>query len=71
MACILKEHLKQCWVCDTEKKFLTSKFLVTYFFPTPLLKLELRVLIGEKLLIATHLDPSNYLANQKQGAINQ
>jgi hypothetical protein len=29
------------------------------------------VQIGGRLLIATHLDQSNYLANQKQGAVNK
>ncbi len=27
--------------------------------------------VGERLLIATHLNQSNYLANQKQGAVSK
>ncbi len=40
--------------------FLTSKF---YLFPSPPIKLKLGLQIGERLLIATHLDQSNHLAN--------
>jgi hypothetical protein len=43
--------------------------LVTNFFPTPPLKLKLGLEVGVEVgLIATHLDQSNYLSNQKQGA---
>ncbi len=45
--------------------------LLTYFFPTPPISLKMGVQIGGRLLIATHLDQSNYLANQKQGAVNK
>ncbi len=41
------------------------------FCPTSHIKLKVRLQIGEKLLILTHMDPSKYLANQKQGAINK
>ncbi len=41
------------------------------FCPTSHIKLELRLQIAQKLLILIHMDPSNYLANQKQGAINK
>ncbi len=43
---------------------------VIYFFPTPPIKLKLGLQIDGKLM-AIHLDQSNYLANQKQGAINK
>ncbi len=45
--------------------------LVTYFFPTTPIKLKLGLQICGRLLIATHLDQSNYLDNQKQGAVNK
>ncbi len=35
------------------------------------MKLKLVIQLGGRLLIATHLDQSNYLANQKQGAVNK
>jgi hypothetical protein len=44
---------------------------VIYFFPTPPIKLKLGLQIGGRLLMAIRLDQSNYLANQKQGAINK
>jgi hypothetical protein len=47
------------------------KVLISYFFPTPPIKLKLRLQIGGRLLIATHLDQLNYLPNQKQGAVNK
>jgi hypothetical protein len=52
-----------------QKKFLHPSF--SYFFPTPPIKLKLGLQIGGRLLIAKHLDQSNYLANQKQGAVNK
>jgi hypothetical protein len=68
---IMLEHLHQCSVCDPAKIFLMSKFyLLTFFQPHPI-KLKLGLQIGGRLLIATHLEPSNYLANQKQGAANK
>jgi hypothetical protein len=36
--------------------------LITFFFSTSPIKLILRLQIGERILIATHLDQSNYLA---------
>jgi hypothetical protein len=50
--------------------------LVTNFFLMPPIKLKLGLQVGGtasrwELLIATHLDESNYLANQKQGAVNE
>ncbi len=54
-----------------QKHILTSKFQLLTFFPTPPIKLKLGLQVGGRLLlIATHLEQSNYLANQKQGAIN-
>ncbi len=43
----------------------------TNFFPTPPIKVKLGVLVDGRLLIATHLDQSNYLANQKQRTVNK
>ncbi len=45
--------------------------LVSYFFPTPCIKLKLGLQICGRQLIVSHLDQSNYLANQKQGAVNK
>ncbi len=44
---------------------------VTNFLPTPSIKLKLGLQVGGRLLIATHLDQSNYPANQKQGAVHK
>jgi hypothetical protein len=44
---------------------------LTNRFPTPPIKLKLELQVGGRLLIATHLDQSNYIANQKQGAVNK
>jgi len=51
------------WPC---KNISHIQVLVTFFFPTPPIKLKLGLQTGGSLLIATHLDQSNYLANQKQ-----
>jgi hypothetical protein len=45
--------------------------LVSNLFPTPPIKLKLGLQAGGRLLTATHLDQSNYLANQKQGPVNK
>ncbi len=45
--------------------------LVIYFSPTWPIKLKLGLQIGGRLLIATHLDQSNSLAHQKQGAVSK
>jgi hypothetical protein len=50
------------WLC---KSISHIQVLVIYFFPTPPIKLKLG------LQIATHMYQSNYLANQKQGALNK
>jgi hypothetical protein len=46
----------------TLQKYFSHPSFVIYFFPTPAIKLGLQ--IDGRLLIATHLDQSNYLANQ-------
>jgi hypothetical protein len=56
------------WPC---KNVAHIQVLVTYFFPTTPMKLKLGIQLGGRLLIATHFDQSNYLANQKQGAVNK
>jgi len=44
--------------------------LLLFSNPTPPIKLKLGLQICGRLLIATHLDQSNYVANHKQGAVN-
>jgi hypothetical protein len=44
---------------------------LSYFFPSPPIKLKLGLHINGRLLIATHLDQSIYQADQKQGVINK
>jgi hypothetical protein len=46
-----------------KNKFLHPR-LVIYFFPNPPIKLTLRLQTGGGLIVATHLDQSNYQANQ-------
>jgi hypothetical protein len=53
-----------CW------KISHIQVLSSNFFPTPPIKLKLGLQVNGRLLIATHLDQSNYLANQKQGPVN-
>jgi hypothetical protein len=61
--------LKLCQVCDPPKMFLTSKFSYLLFSnPTHYIQLELGVQMGGRLLTATHLEQSNYLANQQQAS---
>jgi hypothetical protein len=48
-----------------------TQLFVTKFFPTPPVKLTLGLQVGGILLIENHLDLSNYLTNQKHGAINK
>ncbi len=45
--------------------------LVTNFFRAPHIKLKLGLEVVGRLQIATHSDQSNYLANQKQAAVNK
>jgi hypothetical protein len=48
-------------------KCFSHPSLVIYFFSTPTGKLKLGLQLGGRsLLIATHLDQSNYLTNQQQ-----
>jgi hypothetical protein len=62
---LVQEHFQQCSIRDPEKIFLTSKFS-KLLFPTLAIKLKLGLQIGGKIRIATHLDHSNYLANQQR-----
>jgi hypothetical protein len=71
MKSVVLEHLHQCSVCDPAKIISHIQVLVTSFFPTPPIKLKLWLEVGGRLVIATHLDQSNYLGNQKQGALNK
>jgi hypothetical protein len=50
-----------------KKYFSLPRF--SYFFPPPYVKLKWGLKIGGRVLIATN--KSNYLANQKHGAINK
>jgi hypothetical protein len=50
------------------QKYFLHPGLVIYFFPTSPIKLKLGLQIGGRLPIANHLDQSQYLVNQKQGA---
>jgi hypothetical protein len=53
-----------------QKYFLHPGFSYL-LFPTPPTKLKLGLQIDGRLLIATHLDKSNYLTSQKQGSVNK
>jgi hypothetical protein len=61
-------HLHQLWVLWPCKNISHIQVSIASFFPTPPIKLELELQIGgrRRLLIANHLDQSNYLPNQKQ-----
>jgi hypothetical protein len=53
----------------TLQKYFSHPRLVIYcFFPTPHIKLKLGQQTGGRLVVATHIDQSNYLINQ---SINQ
>ncbi len=56
------------WPC---KNISHIQVLGIYLLPTLSIQLKLGLQIGRRLLVATHLDESNYLANQKQGAVNK
>jgi hypothetical protein len=43
-----------------KKNISYIQVLVNNFFPTPPIKLKLEPWVGERLLIATHLDQSSY-----------
>jgi hypothetical protein len=64
------EHLQWCSMWPW-KNISHIQVLVTYCFPTLPIKLKLGLQIGGRLLMATHLDQWNYLANQKQGTVNK
>jgi hypothetical protein len=49
----------------TLQKYFSHQNLFFNFFPTPPIKLKLGLQIGVMLLIATHMDQSDYLANQQ------
>jgi len=59
------EHLHWCSVCDLAKIFLTSIFSYL-LFTTSRVKVKRGLQIGGRLLVAPHLEQSNYLANQQQ-----
>jgi hypothetical protein len=46
-------------------------YILGNYFPTPPTKLKLGLQVGGRLLVATHSEQSNYLPNQKQGAVNE
>ncbi len=57
------------WPCKTKYSYTSNNkyllgYLLTNLFPTPPMKLKLRLQIGGRLLIANHLDESNYLPNR-------
>jgi hypothetical protein len=56
------------WPC---KNVSHIPVLVIYFFPIRPIKLKLGLQIGGRLLIATHLDQSNYVDNHKLGVVNK
>jgi hypothetical protein len=55
----------------TRQKYFSHPSLGYNFFPTLPIKLKLGLEVGDRQLIANHLDQSNYLANQKQGEVNK
>ncbi len=55
----------------TMRKYFSHPSFSYLLFPTPPISLKMGLQIGGRLLVATHLDQSNYLANQKQGAVNK
>jgi hypothetical protein len=55
----------------TRQKYFSHPSLGYNFFPTLPIKLKLGLKVAGTLQIATHLDQSNYLANQKQGEVNK
>jgi hypothetical protein len=48
------------YVTLQKKNISYIQVLVNNFFPTPPIKLKLEPWVGERLLIATHLDQSSY-----------
>ncbi len=60
-----------CTMCDHANIFLTSKFSYLLFLHLTHIKLKLglQVQLGERFLIANHLQQSLLLTNQKQGIV--
>jgi hypothetical protein len=56
------------WPC---KNISHIQVLVTNVFPTPQIKLKRGLQVGGWSLLATHLDQSNYVTNQRQGVLNK
>jgi hypothetical protein len=56
------------WPCKSTSHI---QVLGTNFFPPPQIKRKLGLHVGGRLLLATHLDQSNYVTNHKQGAVNK
>jgi hypothetical protein len=50
----------------TRQKYFSHPSVVIFSFPIPHIKHTLQLQIGGRLLIATHLEQSNYLPNQQQ-----
>ncbi len=63
--CILSVAVLSMWPC---KNISHIQVLVTYFLPTPPIKLKLGVQIGGETTIANHKDQSLWSASQEQGA---
>jgi hypothetical protein len=51
-----------------QQKYFSNPNLVIFSFPTPFMKLKLRLQIGGRLLMANHLDQSLWLTNEKHRA---
>jgi hypothetical protein len=60
------KNISSCAQYVTLQKYFSHPSLAIYFFQTPPIKLKLVLQIGRRLLTATHLNQSNYLANQQQ-----
>jgi hypothetical protein len=63
---LTSKSISSCAQYVTLQKYFSYPSLVIYFFRTPPIKLKLVLQIGRRLLIASHLNQSNYLANQQQ-----
>jgi hypothetical protein len=61
----LLEQLHPCSGCGPGSIILTSKISYSLFCPTSLMKLKPETAKVGRLLIATHLEQSNQLANQQ------
>jgi hypothetical protein len=63
---LTSKNISSCAQYVTLQKYFSYPSLAIYFFQTPPIKLKLVLQIGRRLLTATHLNQSNYLANQQQ-----